>query len=407
MEVNIVFSVKGAYMKEFELKYGCNPNQKPSRVYMSNGEELPFKILSGKPGYINFLDALNAWQLVSELSGATGMVSATSFKHISPTSAAVGRKLSDTLKKAYFVEDIEDLDKSPLACAYARARGTDRMSSFGDFIALSDTCDITTALLIKREVSDGVIAPDYTKEALEILKEKKKGNYCIIQIDRDYIPEKMERKQVFGVTFEQKRNDYQVDSTTFQDIVSENKDLDKEAILNLTIALITLKYTQSNSVCFVKDGQAIGVGAGQQSRIHCTRLAGQKADIWHLRQSPKVLYLPFKEDIVRAERDNIIDIYISEDYEDILSDGKWEKYFQYKPEAFTKKEQKEYVSQIQGVALGSDAFFPFGDNIERAYKSGVSYIAQPGGSIRDNHVIEVANHYGMVMCFTHMRLFHH
>lgn len=394
-------------MKEFELKYGCNPNQKPARVFMESGAELPFEILCGRPGYINFLDAFNAWQLVKELKEATGLACAASFKHVSPTSAAVGRVLPEKLKKACFVEDIAGLDESPLACAYARARGTDRMSSFGDFIALSDKCDVTTALLIKREVSDGVVAPDYEPEALEILKQKKKGNYCIIKMDESYVPAAIEHKQVYGVTFEQGRNDYRVTDEAFANIVSENKNLTEEARIDLTVALITLKYTQSNSVCFAKDGQAIGVGAGQQSRIHCTRLAGQKADIWHLRQSDKVLALPFKPGLGRADRDNVIDVYISDECQDVLAEGTWEQYFTEKPETFTKEEQKAYLAGITGVALGSDAFFPFGDNIERAHKSGVSYIAEPGGSIRDDNVIDTANKYGMVVCFTGMRLFHH
>lgn len=394
-------------MKEFELKYGCNPNQKPARVFMESGAELPFEILCGRPGYINFLDAFNAWQLVKELKEATGLACAASFKHVSPTSAAVGRVLPEKLKKACFVEDIAGLDESPLACAYARARGTDRMSSFGDFIALSDKCDVTTALLIKREVSDGVVAPDYEPEALEILKQKKKGNYCIIKMDESYVPAAIEHKQVYGVTFEQGRNDYRVTDEAFANIVSENKNLTEEARIDLTVALITLKYTQSNSVCFAKDGQAIGVGAGQQSRIHCTRLAGQKADIWHLRQSDKVLALPFKPGLGRADRDNVIDVYISDECQDVLAEGAWEQYFTEKPETFTKEEQKAYLAGITGVALGSDAFFPFGDNIERAHKSGVSYIAEPGGSIRDDNVIDTANKYGMVVCFTGMRLFHH
>jgi AICAR transformylase/IMP cyclohydrolase purH (only IMP cyclohydrolase domain in aful) len=394
-------------MKEFELKYGCNPNQKPAKVYMEDNSELPFEILNGRAGYINLLDALNAWQLVSELSKATGMPAATSFKHVSPTSAAIGRKLSTTLKKMYFVEDIAGLDESPLACAYARARGTDRMSSFGDFIALSDTCDEVTANLIKREVSDGVIAPDYSDEALEILKSKKKGNYCIIKINKDYMPKSLEKKQVFGVTFEQGRNEYRVDENTFKDIVSKNRDLDEEAILNLTIALIALKYTQSNSVCYAKDGQVIGVGAGQQSRIHCTRLAGNKADLWHLRGADKVLNLPFIEDIARATRDNVIDIYLSKDYEDVIGDKNWQQYFKFKPEIFTEKEREEFLSNVSEVALGSDAFFPFEDNIERAFKSGVKYVAESGGAIRDKDIIETADKYNMVLCFTHARLFHH
>ena len=394
-------------MKEFQLKYGCNPNQKPARVYMENGSDLPFEILNGRPGYINFLDALNSWQLVMELKKATGLPCATSFKHVSPTSAAVGLKLSDKLKKACFVDDIEGLDDSPLACAYARARGTDRMSSFGDFVALSDVCDETTAQILKREVSDGVIAPGYTEEALKILMQKKKGAYNIIKVDPSYVPEEIERKQVFGVTFEQGRNNFEINEALLENVVTENKDIPQEAKRDLLIALITLKYTQSNSVCFAADGQAIGVGAGQQSRIHCTRLAGQKADIWHLRQSDKVLSLPFKEGLGRADRDNVIDVYISDECDDVLSEGNWQNYFTRRPEPFTKAEQKEYLSKITGVCLGSDAFFPFGDNIERARKSGVSYIAEPGGSVRDDNVIAVCNKYHMAMCFTGMRLFHH
>ena len=394
-------------MKEFELKYGCNPNQKPARVYMENDSELPFEILNGRPGYINFLDALNSWQLVKELKEATGLPSATSFKHVSPTSAAVGQKLSEKLKKACFVDDIEGLDSSPLACAYARARGTDRMSSFGYWAALSDVCDETTARILKREVSDGVIAPGFTDEALAILKEKKKGAYNIVKIDPSYIPEEIERKQVFGVTFEQGRNNFKIDRSLLEKVVTEKKDIPEEAKRDLLISLITLKYTQSNSVCFAADGQAIGVGAGQQSRIHCTRLAGQKADIWHLRQSDKVLSLPFKDGLGRADRDNVIDVYISDECSDVLSDGNWQKFFKEQPEPFTKAEQKAYLSGITGVSLGSDAFFPFGDNIERAHKSGVSYIAEPGGSVRDDNVIEVCNKYGIAMCFTGMRLFHH
>lgn len=394
-------------MKEFQLKYGCNPNQKPARVYMENGSDLPFEILNGRPGYINFLDALNSWQLVMELKKATGLPCATSFKHVSPTSAAVGLKLSDKLKKACFVDDIEGLDESPLACAYARARGTDRMSSFGDFVALSDVCDETTARILKREVSDGVIAPGYTEEALKLLMQKKKGAYNIIKVDPSYVPEEIERKQVFGVTFEQGRNNFEINEALLENVVTENKDIPQEAKRDLLIALITLKYTQSNSVCFAADGQAIGVGAGQQSRIHCTRLAGQKADIWHLRQSDKVLSLPFKEGLGRADRDNVIDVYISDECDDVLSEGNWQNYFTRRPEPFTKAEQKEYLSKITGVCLGSDAFFPFGDNIERARKSGVSYIAEPGGSVRDDNVISVCNKYHMAMCFTGMRLFHH
>lgn len=394
-------------MKEFELKYGCNPNQKPARVFMEDGSELPFEILSGRPGYINFLDAFNSWQLVKELKAALGMPAATSFKHVSPTSAAVGIPMSENLKKACFVDDIEGLDESPLATAYARARGTDRMSSFGDWIALSDVCDATTANLIKREVSDGVIAPGYTDEALEILKSKRKGNYNIVKIDPDFVPAEQEKKTVFGVTFEQGRNNFKIDEELLSEIVTENKEMPDSAKRDLIIALITLKYTQSNSVCFAKDGQAIGVGAGQQSRIHCTRLAGNKADIWHLRQHEKVLNLPFLDTIGRPDRDNTIDIYISDDAEDVLADGKWQKLFSQKPEPLTREEKKAYLAGIKGVALGSDAFFPFGDNIERAAKSGVSYIAEPGGSIRDDNVIEECNKYGMVMAFTRMRLFHH
>ncbi len=394
-------------MKEFELKYGCNPNQKPSKIYMQDGSDLPIEILSGRPGYINFLDAFNSWQLVKELKAALGLPCATSFKHVSPTSAAVGTPLSDNLKKACFVDDVDGLDESPLACAYARARGTDRMSSFGDFIALSDVCDVTTARLIAREVSDGVIAPGYTDEALEILKSKRKGSYNIIKIDENYVPQEQEIKQVYGVTFEQGRNNFKIDEDLLKEVVTENKDMPDSAKRDLIISLITLKYTQSNSVCFAVDGQAIGVGAGQQSRIHCTRLAGNKADIWHLRQHEKVLNLPFLDTVRRADRDNAIDVYISDDDEDVLADGIWQTLFSSKPEPFTKAEQKEYLSTISGVALGSDAFFPFGDNIERAHRSGVSYIAQPGGSIRDDNVIETCNKYGMSMAFTGMRLFHH
>ena len=389
-------------MKEFELKYGCNPNQKPARIYIEKGE-LPIEILCGRPGYINFLDALNSWQLVKEIKEATGMPCAASFKHVSPTSAAVGTVLDEKLKKACFVDDIADLDSSPLACA----RGTDRMSSFGDFIALSDVCDAVTARLIKREVSDGVIAPGYTDEALEILKQKRNGSYNVIKIDESYVPEEIEIKQVYGISFEQGRNNVKIDNSMLTEIVTANKELSEEAKRDLIIALITLKYTQSNSVCFAKDGQAIGVGAGQQSRIHCTRLAGNKADIWHLRQHDKVLNLPFLESVKRPDRDNAIDIYISDDYEDLLADGVWENIFSVKPEPLTREEKKAYLSTISGVALGSDAFFPFGDNIERAAKSGVSYVAQPGGSIRDDNVIETCDKYGMVMAFTHARLFHH
>ncbi len=394
-------------MKEFELKYGCNPNQKPAKIFMDNGKELPIEILCGKPGYINFLDAFNSWQLVKELKEATGMPCATSFKHVSPTSAAVGLPLSDTLKKACFVDDIENLDDSPLACAYARARGTDRMSSFGDWIALSDVCDVTTALLIKREVSDGVIAPGYTDEALEILRTKRKGNYNIVKIDASYVPDPIERKQVYGITFEQGRNEFEINRELLSKIVTENKDMPESAVRDLIIALITLKYTQSNSVCYAYDGQAIGVGAGQQSRIHCTRLAGNKADIWHLRQHPKVLALPFLDTLGRPDRDNTIDVYISDECDDVLADGNWQKYFTEQPAPLTPAEKKAYLGQITGVALGSDAFFPFGDNIERARKSGVTYVAEPGGSIRDDNVIAACNNYGMVMCFTGMRLFHH
>ncbi len=394
-------------MKEFELKYGCNPNQKPSKIYMHDGSELPIEILNGRPGFINFLDAFNSWQLVKEIKEALGMCAATSFKHVSPTSAAVGIKMSDDLKKACFVDDIEGLDESPLATAYARARGTDRMSSYGDWIALSDKCDVTTAKIISREVSDGVIAPDYDPEALEILKTKRKGTYNVIKIDENYIPTEQEKKQVFGITFEQGRNNFKIDNDLLADIVTDNKNMPEDAKRDLIIALITLKYTQSNSVCYAKDGQAIGVGAGQQSRIHCTRLAGGKADYWHLRQSEKVLNLPFKDDVRRADRDNAIDVYLGEDYDEVLADGIWETLFTEKPEPFTREEQRKYLSTITGVSLGSDAFFPFGDNIERAKRSGVSYIAQPGGSIRDDNVIDTCNKYGMVMAMTKMRLFHH
>jgi AICAR transformylase/IMP cyclohydrolase PurH len=394
-------------MKEFELKYGCNPNQKPAKIYMQNGSELPIKILSGRPGYINFLDAFNSWQLVKEIKEALGLPTATSFKHVSPTSAAVGLPLSDKLKKACFVDDIEGLDDSPLACAYARARGTDRMSSFGDWIALSDVCDVTTANLIKREVSDGVIAPGYTPEALEILKTKRKGNYNIVEIDPNYRPDPIETKQVYGITFEQGRNEFKIDNALLENLVTENKELPDSAKRDLIIALITLKYTQSNSVCYAVDGQAIGVGAGQQSRIHCTRLAGNKADIWHLRQCDKVLNLPFKDTLGRPDRDNVIDSYINKNEEDVCKDGIWQKYFTEQPEPLTKEEADAYLATISGVALGSDAFFPFDDNIERAKKSGVSYIAEPGGSIRDDVVIDCCNKYGIAMAFTGMRLFHH
>ncbi len=394
-------------MKEFELKYGCNPNQKPSKIYMNDGTELPIEILSGRPGYINFLDAFNSWQLVKEIKEATGMVAATSFKHVSPTSAAVGLPLSPELKKACFVDDIEGLDESPLACAYARARGTDRMSSFGDWIALSDVCDLKTAELIKREVSDGVIAPGYTDEALEVLKSKRKGNYNIVKIDPNYVPQEVETKMVYGITFEQGRNNFEINNALLENVVTQNKEIPESAKRDLIIALITLKYTQSNSVCYAKDGQAIGVGAGQQSRIHCTRLAGNKADIWHLRQHEKVLNLPFKPELGRPERDNAIDVYISDDSDDVLADGNWEQFFTEKPEELTKAEKRAYLDSITGVALGSDAFFPFGDNIDRAKRSGVSYIAEPGGSIRDQIVIDTCDKYGIAMAFTGMRLFHH
>ena len=394
-------------MKEFELKYGNNPNQKPAKIYMTGERELPITILSGRPGYINFLDALNAWQLVKELKDILGLPAATSFKHVSPTSAAVGIKLSDTLKRACFVDDVPELDASPLACAYARARGTDRMCSFGDWVALSDVCDVTTAKLIKREVSDGVIAPGYEPEALEILKSKRNGNYNIVAIDPAYIPDEIEEKQVFGITFRQGRNNFRIDDALLTNIVTEGKDLPDSAVRDLIIALITLKYTQSNSVCYAVDGQAIGVGAGQQSRIHCTRLAGGKADTWFLRQHEKVLNLPFLPTIGRPDRDNVIDGYINQNEEDVTADGNWQRYFTEQPAPFTKEEQRAYLDTIDGVALGSDAFFPFGDNIERAKKSGVRYIAEPGGSIRDDQVIETCNKYGMTMAFTGMRLFHH
>ena len=391
-------------MKELELKYGCNPNQKPSRIYMEEGE-LPIQVLNGKPGYINFLDAFNGWQLVSELKKATGLPAATSFKHVSPAGAAVGLPLSDTLAKIYWVDDLGEL--SPLACAYARARGADRMSSYGDFIALSDVCDVSTANMIKREVSDGVIAPGYEPEALEILKSKKRGNYNVIQIDPAYVPAPIEKKQVFGITFEQGRNELNIDDKFFDNIVTENKELTEEAKRDLAISMITLKYTQSNSVCYVKDGQAIGIGAGQQSRIHCTRLAGQNADNWWLRQSPQVMGLQFKDEIRRADRDNAIDIYMGDEYMDVLADGVWENTFKVKPEVFTREEKRAWLDKLTGVALGSDAFFPFGDNIERAHKSGVTYIAEPGGSIRDDNVIDTCNKYNMAMAFTGIRLFHH
>ena len=394
-------------MKELALKYGCNPNQKPSRIFMTEGE-LPIEVINGRPGYINFLDAFNAWQLVKELKAATGLASAASFKHVSPAGAAVGLPLSDTLKKIYFVDDIEGLDESPIACAYARARGADRMSSYGDFVALSDTCDAITARLLKREVSDGVIAPGYTPEAIEILKDKRKGTYNVIQIDPEYKPEPIERKQVFGITFEQGRNEIRLDDDAlFENIPTENKTFTPEAKRDLIIALITLKYTQSNSVCYVKDGQAIGIGAGQQSRIHCTRLAGNKADIWWLRQHPKVMNLPFIDKIRRADRDNTIDVYISDDYDDVLREGTWQQFFKEKPEPLSKEEKKAWLTKNMKVALGSDAFFPFGDNIERAHKSGVEYIAQAGGSVRDDNVIETCDKYGIAMAFTGVRLFHH
>ena len=394
-------------MKEFELKYGCNPNQKPSKIYMEDGADLPIEILNGRPGFINFLDAFNSWQLVKEIKDILGMPAATSFKHVSPTSAALGVKLSDSLKNACFVDDIEGLDDSPLACAYARARGTDRMSSFGDWIALSDECDVTTAKLVAREVSDGIIAPGYSAEALEILKGKRNGNYNIVKIDADYVPAVQEKKQVFGITFEQGRNNFRIDEELLSNMVTENKEFPAEAKRDLIIALITLKYTQSNSVCYAYDGQAIGVGAGQQSRIHCTRLAGTKADTWHLRQHPKVLNLPFKDEIRRPDRDNVIDGYINKNEEDVCADGIWQKYFKTQPEPLTAEEARAYLDTITGVSVGSDAFFPFSDNIERARKSGVSYIAEPGGSIRDDVVIDCCNKYGIAMAFTGMRLFHH
>ena len=394
-------------MKEFELKYGCNPNQKPAKIFMHDGSDLPIEILCGRPGYINFLDAFNSWQLVKELKEATGMPCATSFKHVSPTSAAVGTILSDNLKKACFVDDIDGLDDSPLACAFARARGTDRMCSFGDWIALSDVCDVTTARLIQREVSDGIIAPGFTPEALEILKSKRKGAYNIVKIDENYVPAEIEHKQVYGITFEQGRNNFKIDASLLSNIVTENKTLSEEAKRDLIISLITLKYTQSNSVCFAYDGQAIGVGAGQQSRIHCTRLAGTKADTWQLRMHPKVLALPFLDSLGRADRDNAIDGYINKNEEDVCADGVWQRYFTKQPEPLTSDEASDYLKTITGVSLGSDAFFPFSDNIERARKSGVSYIAEPGGSIRDDAVIDCCNKYGIAMAFTGMRLFHH
>lgn len=392
-------------MNELALKYGCNPNQKPSRIFMQDGKDLPVEVLNSKPGYINFLDAFNSWQLVRELKAATGLPAAASFKHVSPAGAAVATELSDTLKKIYFVDDLE---LSPIASAYAMARGADRMSSYGDWVALSDTCDVQTALLLKREVSDGIIAPDYTPEALEVLKTKRKGTYNVVKIDPNYVPAPIEHKDVFGITFEQGRNELKIDEAMLmQNIVTENKELPEDAKRDLLIALITLKYTQSNSVCYAKGGQAIGVGAGQQSRIHCTRLAGNKADIWFLRQHPKVMNLPFVENIRRPDRDNTIDVYISDDYEDVLADGVWQQFFTTKPEPLTKEEKKEWLANFSGVSLGSDAFFPFGDNIERAKRSGVQYVAQPGGSIRDDNVIETCNKYNMTMSFTGIRLFHH
>ncbi|MBR2406497.1 MAG: phosphoribosylaminoimidazolecarboxamide formyltransferase [Clostridia bacterium] len=394
-------------MKEFELKYGCNPNQKPSKIYMHDGSELPIEILNGRPGYINFLDAFNSWQLVKELKEALGMPAVTSFKHVSPTSAAVGLPLSDKLKKACFVDDIAELDASPLACAYARARGTDRMCSFGDWVALSDVCDVTTARLIAREVSDGVIAPGYEPEALEILKKKRKGGYNVVKIDPDFVPAEQERKQVYGITFEQGRNNFKINRELLGNIVTENKDLPESAVRDLIISLITLKYTQSNSVCYAVDGQAIGVGAGQQSRIHCTRLAGGKADTWFLRQHDKVLALPFREGLSRPDRDNVIDGYINRNEEDVCADGIWQQYFSEQPEPLTDEEIRAYLDTVDNVALGSDAFFPFSDNIERAYRSGVKYVAEPGGSIRDDAVIDCCNKYGMTCAFTGMRLFHH
>ena len=392
-------------MNEMQLKYGCNPNQKPSRIFMEDGSDLPIKVLSGRPGYINLLDALNGWQLVSELKAVSGLPAATSFKHVSPAGAAVGLPLSDTLKKIYWVDDVKKF--SPLSCAYARARGADRMSSFGDFIALSDVCDVPTARLIKREVSDGVIAPGYEPRALEILQQKKGGNYCVLEIDPEYKPAHLEQKQVYGITFEQGRNELKIDENFFSNIVTENKEMPENAKIDLAIAMITLKYTQSNSVCYVKDGQAIGIGAGQQSRIHCTRLAGSKADNWWLRQAPQVLNLEFVDGIGRADRDNAIDLYIGEEYMDVLADGVWENTFKVKPPVFTREEKRAWLDQMTDVALGSDAFFPFGDNIERAFKSGVKYIAEPGGSVRDDNVIATCNKHDMVMAFTGLRLFHH
>ena len=394
-------------MKEFELKYGCNPNQKPAKIYMHDGSDLPIEILSGRPGYINFLDAFNSWQLVKELKEALGLPAVTSFKHVSPTSAAVGIPLSDKLKKACFEDDIEGLDDSPLGCAYARARGTDRLCSFGDWVALSDVCDVTTARMVKREVSDGIIAPGYEPEALEILRSKRNGNYNIVRIDPDYVPAEQEHKQVFGITFEQGRNNFKINRELLQNVVTANKDLPESAIRDLIVSLITLKYTQSNSVCYAVDGQAIGVGAGQQSRIHCTRLTGSKADTWFLRQADKVLSLPIRPDLGRPDRDNAIDGYINQNEEDVCADGIWQKYFTVRPEPFTREEQRAYLDTVSGVSLGSDAFFPFSDSIERARKSGVKYVAEPGGSIRDDAVIEACDRYGMAMAFTGMRLFHH
>ena len=391
-------------MQELMLKYGCNPNQKPSRIFMKDGSELPIEVLNGRPGYINFMDAFNSWQLVKELKQATGLPAAASFKHVSPAGAALGLPMSDTLKKIYFVDDLE---LTPLACAYARARGADRMSSYGDFVALSDPCDKETALILQREVSDGVIAPGYSDEALEILRSKRKGGYTVLKIDPDYVPAAIEQREIFGITFEQGHNDFKIDASLLQNVVTQQKEFSEEAVRDLLVALITLKYTQSNSVCYAKDGQAIGVGAGQQSRIHCTRLAGNKADIWHLRQHPKVLALPFVENIRRPDRDNTIDVYLSDDAQDVLADGKWQQFFTEQPEELTREEKKAFLAQQSGVSLGSDAFFPFGDNIERAHRSGVQYIAEPGGSIRDDHVIDTCDHYGMVMAFTGMRLFHH
>ena len=391
-------------MNELMLKYGCNPNQKPSKIFMQDGSDLPIEVLNGKPGFINFLDAFNSWQLVRELKIATGLPAAASFKHVSPAGAAVATELSDTLKKIYFVDDLE---LTPMACAYAKARGADRMSSYGDWVALSDTCDVATAKLLQREVSDGIIAPDYTDEALEILKTKRKGTYNVVKINPNYVPTPIEHKDVYGITFEQGRNELNINNEMLQNIVTDNKNLTEDAKRDLLISLITLKYTQSNSVCYVKDGQAIGVGAGQQSRVHCTRLAGNKADNWYMRQHPKVLALPFVDDIRRPDRDNTIDVYISDDYEDVLADGMWQQFFKVKPEPLTREEKKEWLSTLSGVSLGSDAFFPFGDNIERAKRSGVEFIAQPGGSIRDDNVIETCNKYNMAMCFTGIRLFHH